>query len=72
MYIYIYINIYIYIYIYILIVDDNNNIVKVVKVVKAIKAVKVAKKEHSVEMPDTEISRWQAFDAGKHLTLASI
>ena len=29
------------------------------------------KKEHSIEMPniempDTEISRWQAFDAGKH------
>ena len=48
-------------------VYNNNNIVKVdkvVKVVKAIKAVKVVKKEHSVEMPDTEIPRWQAFDAG--------
>ena len=46
-------------------------IMLVISNIQAIKAVKVAKKECSVEMPDTEISRWQAFDAGKHLTLRS-
>ena len=50
-----------------MIISNNDNIVKDVKLVKAINAIKPVTKERSVEMPDTEISRWQAFDAGKHL-----
>ena len=44
-----------------MIISHNNNIVKVVEVVKAIEAIKAIKavevvtKEHSVEMPDTEM-----------------
>ena len=44
---------------------DDYLIFTIIQVVKTIKAVKAAKTEYSVEMLDTEISRWQAFDAGK-------
>ena len=35
--------------------NPHQNLIMTMKVVKAIKAVKVVKKEHSVEMPDTEM-----------------